>query len=180
MLWTLWSKWMFCWLWKGEIGLAAYHFTSHDYSYLTPKNLSSVFFISVVPEQFATSTMTIFIRRQAKGHWVFFKNFFIDWFGCLFIFIFTLKCHSKFNYRSTENKKVAKWFGNLKKPRGRITTWASLLKYVLLQESIYQWSRERSWKNDGKHWIKLQGRSQAFSKGVSSLCQAVLTNFPFT
>ena len=137
-------------------------------------------FISVVPEQFATSTMTIFIGRQAKGHWVFIKNFFINWFVCLFIFIFTLKCHSKFNYRSTENKKVAKWFGNLKKPRGRITTWASLLKYVLLQELIYQWSRERSWKNDGKHWIKLQGRSQAFSKGVSSLCQAVLTSFPFT
>ena len=105
MLWTLWSKWMFCWLWKGEIGLAANHFTSHDYSYLTPKNLSSVFFISVIPEQFATSTMTIFIRRQAKGHWVFFLNFFINWFVCRFIFIFTLKCHSKFNYRSTEKKK---------------------------------------------------------------------------
>ena len=111
----------------------------------------------------------------------FFKIFFfINWFACLFIFIFTLKCHSKFNYRFTENKKVAKWFGNLKKPRGRITTWASLLKYVLLQELIYLWSRERSWKYDGKHRIKLQGRSQAFSKGVSSLCQAVLTSFPFT
>ena len=110
----------------------------------------------------------------------FFKNFFINWCVCLFIFIFTLKCHSKFNYRSTENKKVAKWFGNLKKPRDRITIWASLLKYVLLQELIYLWSRERSWKYDGKHRIKLQGRSQAFSKGVSSLCQAVLTSFSFT
>lgn len=88
MLWTLWSKWMFCWLWKGEIGLAANHFTSHDYSYLTPKNLSSVFFISVVPEQFATSTMTIFIRRQAKGHWVFLKFFLlIGVFVCLFSYL---------------------------------------------------------------------------------------------
>ena len=88
MLWTLWSKWMFCWLWKGEIGLAANHFTSHDYSYLTPKNLSSVFFISVVPEQFATSTMTIFIRRQAKGHWVFLKIFLlIGVFVCLFSYL---------------------------------------------------------------------------------------------
>lgn len=88
MLWTLWSKWMFCWLWKGEIGLAAYHFTSHDYSYLTPKNLSSVFFISVIPEQFATSTMTIFIRRQAKGHWVFLKKFLlIGVFICLFSYL---------------------------------------------------------------------------------------------
>ena len=88
MLWTLWSKWMFCWLWKGEIGLAANHFTSRDYSYLTPKNLSSVFFISVVPEQFATSTMTIFIRRQAKGHWVFLKIFLlIGVFVCLFSYL---------------------------------------------------------------------------------------------
>ena len=179
MLWTLWSKWMFCWLWKGEIGLAANHFTSHDYSYLTPKNLSSVFFISVIPEQFATSTMTIFIRRQAKGHWVFLKNFLlIGVFVCLFSYLPWNATQSLIT--DLLRKKSGKWFGNLKKPRGRITTWASLLKYVLLQELIYQWSRERSWKNDGKHWIKLQGRSQAFSKGVSSLCQAVLTSFPFT
>lgn len=180
MLWTLWSKWMFCWLWKGEIGLAANHFT---FSCLLVPYSEEPFlrlFRFRRPRAVCHVNNDHFYSQTSQRTLGFFKNFFINWCVCLFIFIFTLKCHSKFNYRSTENKKVAKWFGNLKKPRGRITTWASLLKYVLLQELIYQWSRERSWKNDGKHWIKLQGRSQAFSKGLSSLCQAVLTSFPFT